>query len=380
MNTNIYFLGIKDLNESTLLTILKNLDISKVINVSKNINNNLRDQIITNAYMYSDLQERVPNWEPIKSKLLSSLFSEEEIDNYTVHTSFNEFIFEVLTFNLEVEISNNSNVAIFVENNEFTDPVRIHFSYLCQNNILDNFDVNHIYNNGYSFNLISNNFKIEKNYYLYVLKDLEPLKGAISTELLFKSELVKICKPETTLIKSYNQSEALKNFIIPYYPTKKYQGHEYDIKRKKIFDIKKNRPGSSDFVYEDFRKKIEELNIKFDYVTRVLGSKETKCEGNKLLDIVIHRFTKDYRVKDASNLFYKTGIGNELKYVRGDSRKQEVLKYLKLNSKDFSLDNSSIMIFDDVRTTGSSLEAYAQLINENFKNVTVFALCYAQSQ
>lgn len=144
-----------------------------------------------------------------------------------------------------------------------------------------------------------------------------------------------------------------------------------DYMSKQIMDFKRGdlqpREAFSDLAAQEFSL----LGIRFDYVTRVLRSKEMEAKkGNKVAAIATKIFNNNAEFYHP-NLVRKNRLTRELKYLNKEQRKEELHGVYEIYAP-VDLNNKKVLIVDDVFTFGTSFEAIAEILKRNNPDVKLY--------
>jgi len=124
----------------------------------------------------------------------------------------------------------------------------------------------------------------------------------------------------------------------------------------------------SDYVSDDLKGAIE-----VDCVIRALGHDELKADGDKPLDIICKMIEKNCGIKYLNKVLFKKNTHTPLKTLNAAQR-TDVLKGVYDVKIDSLQSINSILIIDDLSTTGETLSAIAKEIKKVSKNIDIY--CY----
>ena len=124
---------------------------------------------------------------------------------------------------------------------------------------------------------------------------------------------------------------------------------------------------------------ISDTDWTFDYVTRVLGSKEiTATMPNRVREIAISIAEKTH-ARYIPLLLKKT---KKTKAFKGGLSKQqridEIAEVYEINEVH-DLNDKSILIVDDISTTGTTFEVIAGVINAKYPRARIYGFCLAKT-
>lgn len=144
-----------------------------------------------------------------------------------------------------------------------------------------------------------------------------------------------------------------------------------DYMSKQIMDFKRGdlqpREAFSDLAAQEFSL----LGGRFDYATRVLGSKEMVAQkGNKVAAIAIKIFNSNADHYHP-NLVKKNRLTRELKYLNKEQRKAELEGVYEIYDQ-IDLNHKKVLVVDDVFTFGTSFEAIAEVLKKRNPDVRLF--------
>jgi predicted amidophosphoribosyltransferase len=140
---------------------------------------------------------------------------------------------------------------------------------------------------------------------------------------------------------------------------------------RQVMDFKRGdlapREAFGDLAAQEF----EMLGRQFDYVTRMLGSKElVALKGNKVAAIAT-KIADTCGQHYHPNLVRKSRLTRELKYLNKGQRKAEMEDVYKIY-KAIDLNNKKVLIVDDVFTFGTSFEAIGDVLRHQNPDVRLF--------
>lgn len=123
-------------------------------------------------------------------------------------------------------------------------------------------------------------------------------------------------------------------------------------------------------------------NLTFDIVVRVLGHSEVNAVNNVPIDDFAKEVSKVTKSQYIPNLMIKRRATEAFHNLNLNGRQNaahnnyyvddEIVKRLSLNPR-------SVLIVDDITTSGTSLKEIARALKEKWPNVEVYSLCLART-
>lgn len=121
----------------------------------------------------------------------------------------------------------------------------------------------------------------------------------------------------------------------------------------------------------------EYSDMKFDCIVPVPMSKQSYCErGYNQAEIIAREIAVALKTELCKNILYKSGKSASQHYLK---RAQRLINISSIMSRDIDLTGKSVIICDDVITTGSTVNRCAHLLKKSGAD-TVFLVAAAQSK
>ncbi|MGL4742637.1 MAG: ComF family protein [Sarcina sp.] len=177
----------------------------------------------------------------------------------------------------------------------------------------------------------------------------------------------------------YNKKGEIKNEYkfngITIYSSRYYSSefrkllYEYKVKRN--FEV-------GEYFIELLNRKIIAQNLKFDFITFIPSNNATNKKrgfdnGKYLADGIGKYF--DIRVL---NILKKRELVKEQKYLNANEREKNMLDAFSISKLKFDIDGKTILIVDDIVTTGATLKICGEMIVEKY-NVNIIYLTVLKS-
>lgn len=151
-----------------------------------------------------------------------------------------------------------------------------------------------------------------------------------------------------------------------------------DYVSRQIMDFKRGDIPPKEAFSEMAAEEFTLLGHKFDYVTRVLSSKElVALKGNKVAAIA-HSIYEVCNAHYHPNLVQKNRMTKELKGLNKDQRKAELEGVYEIY-QPVDLNHKSVLVVDDVFTFGTSLEAIAEVLKKENPHVKLYGFAIAHN-
>ena len=129
-------------------------------------------------------------------------------------------------------------------------------------------------------------------------------------------------------------------------------------------------------------KEIMELNLKFDYIIRALGSSEVYVEKNKALDVLGQWLAKNLNSSYLPELLFKVKPTKPLNLISHKcDREVELKDSYRLSEKSQSMDMNykNILIIDDITTSGTTLKEISDQLFGHWPNVNCYSFCLGRT-
>jgi len=128
----------------------------------------------------------------------------------------------------------------------------------------------------------------------------------------------------------------------------------------------------SDLAAFSIKNHLEEEEVTIDHVIRILGSSELEPSGTSPLDILCNSIAESLSCKYSPELLRKTHATRPLKQTNLRSEREEELKGVYQVSDGVIKDGESLLLVDDISTSGTSSQTVANQILENFPYVKIY--------
>nr|WP_294991483.1 phosphoribosyltransferase family protein [uncultured Sediminibacterium sp.] len=145
-----------------------------------------------------------------------------------------------------------------------------------------------------------------------------------------------------------------------------------------LMDFKGDKASQIAAFPEAAAEAFSEMNIQFDYVLRVLGSDEVSAtKGNRVRNIAI-------AIKNAVGAEYQPTLLTKKRKTRSLktlnlAQRQAELEDVYVLSTAIDLNGKSVLLVDDISTTGTSLEVISKLIKATFPECLVYGFMLAKT-
>ncbi|MPQ42555.1 ComF family protein, partial [Clostridium tarantellae] len=190
--------------------------------------------------------------------------------------------------------------------------------------------------------------KFIKYIYECLLEVIYPSKSVCinCSKDLEKEYLCEKCLNEVKLIKDKEYLDNNELYVCGYY--------SYTLKNL-IFKLKYNKDFNVGlYLVELMNEKIKENNLQFDYILYIPTSKKKlKEKGFNQCEFLAKELSKKTNIKVINIIIKKDNI-KEQKLLSSLERKKNMSKAFYI-SKEVNLNNKTILLIDDVITTGSTL-------------------------
>lgn len=177
----------------------------------------------------------------------------------------------------------------------------------------------------------------------------------------------------------------MKSFELDDYETVWYFGYYFrygdgnsDYLSHQIMDFKANHVDQVSAFSRLAGELFADEGIQFDYVMRILSSKETTAtQANQVRHIAI-AITKATGAQYIPMTVKKNRETRSLKGMGLAGRRQELDGVYEINSP-IDLDGKSVLVVDDVTTTGTSFEAIARTLKEAYPDVLLYGFALVKT-
>ncbi len=122
----------------------------------------------------------------------------------------------------------------------------------------------------------------------------------------------------------------------------------------------------------------EILDLKIDYCVRALGRSELTPSPIKPLNQLGTRISEHFGIEFIPELIAKNRVTKHLVGLKKAEREAELEGVFYLNL-DINLDGKSILLIDDIRTSGTTSKVIRETILEQFPNVKCYLFVLAET-
>ena len=174
----------------------------------------------------------------------------------------------------------------------------------------------------------------------------------------------------------YKSSGIIESSYSCYYIPKKYREDIYDEISSELLSFKDGNSGGIEFWKKIVIQEFE--NKSYDYVVRVLSSKELKAEGRKSLDDIGETIASITGSNYIKSVLRKNRSTEQLKFMNKQERENEILDVYEVYS-DLNLSNKKVLIIDDVTTTGTTIKAVAKALKTHTQSIKLYSYCLCKT-
>lgn len=125
--------------------------------------------------------------------------------------------------------------------------------------------------------------------------------------------------------------------------------------------------------------KLKETNIKFDVIIRVLGSKETITMKEHPVNKLAHHLRLQLKTGYLPTLLGKTRPTRPMKEFKTEPERRAELDGVYFIKTKHDLDGKTILLIDDIRTSGTTSDVIGELLLETYKDVKLYLFTIAQN-
>lgn len=173
------------------------------------------------------------------------------------------------------------------------------------------------------------------------------------------SVICKICYNENGEIKNKYKFNGITIYTSRYYSSE-FRKLLYEYKVKKNFEV-------GEYFIELLNKKIIETDLKFDFVTFIpsndITNKRRGFDNGKYLANGVGKY---FNVK-VLEILKKGDAVKEQKYLNASEREKNMLDAFSVSEYKFNLERKTILIVDDIVTTGATLKICGEMIINKYK-------------
>lgn len=156
-----------------------------------------------------------------------------------------------------------------------------------------------------------------------------------------------------------------------------YYIHTGDHTEQEIINLKNNNFNAINKWTKVTELAIEQFNLNnVDYIVRALGSKEINCINPKPLDGIAQIIASKVNAKYMPERLTKKSVTEPLKFAGNKYNRNHIINGSYVFNNANIKSNSTIMILDDLYTTGATTEDIIRSIHECDKsiNIVIFTL------
>lgn len=172
--------------------------------------------------------------------------------------------------------------------------------------------------------------------------------------------------------------EGLENYWYLYYYFKR--GSTNDYLSLRLEDLKEDKEQAIKIF--SALCKLSSLNsqgVKFDYVTRVLGSNELKAGPGSRVAPLAKGIAACVGAEYISKLLIKTKKTRSFKILNKADRIKEIKGVYAIGTP-YNLDNKNILVVDDITTTGTTFTEIARAIKEKYPTAKVYGFSLGRTK
>lgn len=129
-------------------------------------------------------------------------------------------------------------------------------------------------------------------------------------------------------------------------------------------------------------KELTNLNLKFDYIIRALGSNEVSVERNKALDVLGQWLDKKLGASYSPELLFKVKSTKPLNSISHKPDREAELQgsyRLSEKSRDIDMNYKNVLIIDDITTTGTTLKEISGQLCGQWPNINCYSFCLGRT-
>ena len=175
----------------------------------------------------------------------------------------------------------------------------------------------------------------------------------------------------------YKSSGVLESSYSCYYIPKEDKEATYDKISKELLNFKKGINKSIEFWKNIVKQQFE--NKSYDYVVRVLSSKELKALGSTPLDELGETIASLTGASYVKSVLRKKRSTKQLKLLNKKERENEISDVYYVSS-DLDLSNKKVLIIDDVTTTGTTIKAVAKALKQHTQSIKLHSYCLCKTK
>lgn len=149
----------------------------------------------------------------------------------------------------------------------------------------------------------------------------------------------------------------------------------------KIWEFKEGKRNAIQFWADKSIQNLQTINIKFDFIVRILASSELIANESHPLSIMSSHIAKNLNIQYIPMILQKTEITktmHKLNSVR--EREREIAnKYVINENINFDLSNKNVLIIDDIFTSGTTSQEVAKTFKNRWNSVNCYLLCLGKT-
>lgn len=124
---------------------------------------------------------------------------------------------------------------------------------------------------------------------------------------------------------------------------------------------------------------IHEAEIKFDFVTRILGHKELKAQNGAAIIDFAKAIAKETGALYIPQLLNKTRETTPLHFLGRAERQAEIEGVFFVNTKFYDMNNKSLLVVDDISTSCTTIAEMIKILKKQWPDINVYLLCLART-
>jgi predicted amidophosphoribosyltransferase len=152
-----------------------------------------------------------------------------------------------------------------------------------------------------------------------------------------------------------------------------------DILNRRLVEFKQDHKEPLEIFSKLAAKAFIKKGLKFDFVTRVLGSDEVKPMANNRVIPVAKAVANATGAFYGPHLLGKTRETNSLKFMKLAQRRTE-LEGVYFANDGYQLNRQRVLIVDDISTTQTSFEFISQAIREKYPAARLYGFSLARTR
>lgn len=130
-------------------------------------------------------------------------------------------------------------------------------------------------------------------------------------------------------------------------------------------------------------EELKNLDVRFDYIVRALGSNEVSIVKNKALDALGAWLGKQLGASYLPELLLKSKLTKPLNSISLKCDRESELKgsyQLSNIAQDIDLNGKNVLIIDDVTTSGTTLREITDQLTNKWPDVSCYSFCLGRTR